>query len=156
MQAKSFDAPIKLLFPRALEEGDTSTPFSMLGLGDIVIPGIFVALILRYDALHASKYFRRCGSCLLTALVFSPVMRGCLLLILRYNAMHTSKNVRRCSSCLFATLTILSCDSEVVHCETCVFPACSGVLSYDICKAVNSSIPLLHSLSVSHMPTCFA
>ena len=73
--AKSFDAPIKLLFPRGAAVaaaaaanatavvGDvvaavtdaasaTSTPekpFNMLGLGDIVIPGIFVALILRMD-----------------------------------------------------------------------------------------------------------
>lgn len=31
----------------------------MLGLGDIVIPGIFVALVLRYDTLHQAKYFRR-------------------------------------------------------------------------------------------------
>lgn len=59
LQAKSFDAPIKLLFPRALEEGSKTAPFSMLGLGDIVIPGIFVALVLRYDALHSSRYFRR-------------------------------------------------------------------------------------------------
>lgn len=43
--AKSFDAPIKLLFPTA----DKTRPFSMLGLGDIVIPGIFVALALRFD-----------------------------------------------------------------------------------------------------------
>lgn len=43
--AKSFDAPIKLLFPT----GDALRPFSLLGLGDIVIPGIFVALALRYD-----------------------------------------------------------------------------------------------------------
>ncbi|AQK67870.1 Signal peptide peptidase [Zea mays] len=34
--AKSFDAPIKLLFPTA----DAERPFSMLGLGDIVIPVI--------------------------------------------------------------------------------------------------------------------
>ena len=104
VQAKSFDAPIKLLFPRALEEGDTSTPFSMLGLGDIVIPGIFVALILRYDALHASKYFRRCGSCLLTASVFDPDTCGRLMLLLRYDALHASKHFRRCSSCLSASL----------------------------------------------------
>ncbi|KAL0390770.1 UNVERIFIED_CONTAM: Signal peptide peptidase [Sesamum calycinum] len=32
--AKSFDAPIKLLFPTS----DSARPFSMLGLGDIVIP----------------------------------------------------------------------------------------------------------------------
>lgn len=43
--AKSFDAPIKLLFPTA----DATRPYSMLGLGDIVIPGIFVALALRFD-----------------------------------------------------------------------------------------------------------
>ncbi|XP_010544264.1 PREDICTED: signal peptide peptidase [Tarenaya hassleriana] len=43
--AKSFDAPIKLLFPTA----DAARPYSMLGLGDIVIPGIFVALALRFD-----------------------------------------------------------------------------------------------------------
>lgn len=47
--AKNFDAPIKLLFPRGLT--DAGKPqFSMLGLGDIVIPGAFVAILLRYDA----------------------------------------------------------------------------------------------------------
>ncbi|KAK9820672.1 hypothetical protein WJX74_004224 [Apatococcus lobatus] len=53
--AKSFDAPIKLLFPR-LPAGSEKMPFAMLGLGDIVIPGIFVALMLRYDA---SRHFKR-------------------------------------------------------------------------------------------------
>lgn len=43
--AKSFDAPIKLLFPYNWEENKKS----MLGLGDIVIPGVFVALALKYD-----------------------------------------------------------------------------------------------------------
>ncbi|PIA48133.1 hypothetical protein AQUCO_01400606v1 [Aquilegia coerulea] len=54
--AKSFDAPIKLLFPT----GDSARPFSMLGLGDIVIPGIFVALALRFDVSRGKKnrYFR--------------------------------------------------------------------------------------------------
>ncbi|KAH8498758.1 hypothetical protein H0E87_017619 [Populus deltoides] len=54
--AKSFDAPIKLLFPTA----DTARPFSMLGLGDIVIPGIFVALALRFDVSRGkeSQYFK--------------------------------------------------------------------------------------------------
>lgn len=48
--AKNFDAPIKLLFPRLGPlDAAGKRPFSMLGLGDIVIPGIFVALILRYD-----------------------------------------------------------------------------------------------------------
>ncbi|XP_066379576.1 signal peptide peptidase 1-like [Miscanthus floridulus] len=49
--AKSFDAPIKLLFPTA----DAARPFSMLGLGDIVIPGIFVALALRFDVSRGIK-----------------------------------------------------------------------------------------------------
>ncbi|KAL9234810.1 hypothetical protein vseg_009636 [Gypsophila vaccaria] len=54
--AKSFDAPIKLLFPTA----DAARPFSMLGLGDIVIPGIFVALALRFDVSRGkeSQYFK--------------------------------------------------------------------------------------------------
>ena len=44
--AKNFDVPIKLLFPRFSGE---DKPFSMLGLGDIVIPGLYVALMLRFD-----------------------------------------------------------------------------------------------------------
>uniref|UniRef100_A0A7S2V0H1 Minor histocompatibility antigen H13 n=1 Tax=Fibrocapsa japonica TaxID=94617 RepID=A0A7S2V0H1_9STRA len=51
--AKSFDGPIKLLFPRAFATGDEKAQFSMLGLGDIVIPGIFIALLLRFDAVQA-------------------------------------------------------------------------------------------------------
>lgn len=50
--AKSFDAPIKLLFPKQLVQAGVALEFSMLGLGDIVIPGIFVAIILRYDLRH--------------------------------------------------------------------------------------------------------
>jgi len=46
--AKNFDAPVKLLFPKDILFNET-TGFSMLGLGDIVIPGIFIALMLRYD-----------------------------------------------------------------------------------------------------------
>ena len=65
--AKAFDAPIKLLFPRfgggpvaarlaaaaaaGAGGGKGLSPFSMLGLGDIVIPGVFVALLLRFDCL---------------------------------------------------------------------------------------------------------
>merc|ERR1719412_1046269 len=49
--AKSFEAPIKLVFPQDLLENGPmgATNFAMLGLGDIVIPGIFIALLLRYD-----------------------------------------------------------------------------------------------------------
>ncbi|XP_013771760.1 minor histocompatibility antigen H13-like [Limulus polyphemus] len=52
--AKSFEAPIKLVFPQDfLERGVYGTNFAMLGLGDIVIPGIFIALLLRFD--HSLK-----------------------------------------------------------------------------------------------------
>merc|ERR1712032_964712 len=52
--AKSIDAPIKLLFPTDWaaindETGLSEPKFSLLGLGDIVIPGIFIGLCLRFD-----------------------------------------------------------------------------------------------------------
>ena len=50
--AKGLTAPVKILFPKAL--GVKPVPCSMLGLGDIVIPGIFLALMLRYDASRGS------------------------------------------------------------------------------------------------------
>lgn len=52
--AKSFDAPIKLVFPKNLLADPLQ--FSMLGLGDIVIPGIFIALLLRFDLSRKSKH----------------------------------------------------------------------------------------------------
>ncbi|KYQ92101.1 peptidase A22B family protein [Tieghemostelium lacteum] len=51
--AKSFDAPIKLLFPKDVFA--EVYQFSMLGLGDIVLPGIFIALLLRFDRYQAQK-----------------------------------------------------------------------------------------------------
>ncbi|TYZ62451.1 hypothetical protein PybrP1_005572 [[Pythium] brassicae (nom. inval.)] len=51
--ATSFDAPIKLIFPRAFATATEKAKYSILGLGDIVIPGIFIALLLRYDAHRA-------------------------------------------------------------------------------------------------------
>jgi minor histocompatibility antigen H13 len=52
--AKSFDGPIKLLFPRVLAAEGVKAEFSLLGLGDIVIPGLFVAMLLRFDAVRAA------------------------------------------------------------------------------------------------------
>ncbi|XP_065577350.1 minor histocompatibility antigen H13-like [Artemia franciscana] len=47
---KSFEAQIKLIFPSdLLENGLSASNFAMLGLGDIIIPGIFIALLLRFD-----------------------------------------------------------------------------------------------------------
>lgn len=74
--ARNFEAPIKLLFPRVPiaairkaaaaasasaggAKGAAASQFAMLGLGDIVIPGLFVALMLRHDVERrfASAYF---------------------------------------------------------------------------------------------------
>lgn len=39
-----------VVFPQdLLEKGLEASNFAMLGLGDIVIPGIFIALLLRFD-----------------------------------------------------------------------------------------------------------
>lgn len=52
--ATSLDVPIKILWPKSLwftsERGAT-----MLGLGDIVIPGTFIALALRYDYVRSQN-----------------------------------------------------------------------------------------------------
>uniref|UniRef100_A0A7R9WTW8 Signal peptide peptidase n=1 Tax=Craspedostauros australis TaxID=1486917 RepID=A0A7R9WTW8_9STRA len=53
--AKNLDGPIKILFPRSLEPNDDGKlDLSLLGLGDIVIPGFFLSLLLRFDA-HMAK-----------------------------------------------------------------------------------------------------
>ena len=46
--AQGLDAPLKLLVPRD-PTSSTSTEFAMLGLGDIIVPGLMVALCLRFD-----------------------------------------------------------------------------------------------------------
>ncbi|XP_028414889.1 minor histocompatibility antigen H13-like [Dendronephthya gigantea] len=58
--AKSFEAPIKLIFPMdILERGLAAKNFAMLGLGDIVIPGIFIALLLRFDRRNVGSDSKR-------------------------------------------------------------------------------------------------
>lgn len=47
--ATKIDGPIKLLFPKnGLFAAEPE--FALLGLGDIVLPGVFLALMLRFDA----------------------------------------------------------------------------------------------------------
>lgn len=46
--ATNLDLPIKLLWPKSAIFS-TSKGFTMLGLGDIVVPGLFISLALRYD-----------------------------------------------------------------------------------------------------------
>ncbi|KAK6442094.1 hypothetical protein LTR95_001681 [Oleoguttula sp. CCFEE 5521] len=66
--AKNLDQPIKLLFPRPDEPGkdgaDPVKSYSMLGLGDIVLPGLVIGLALRFD-LHM-YYLRKQRSLTIT------------------------------------------------------------------------------------------
>eukprot|EP01147_Barroeca_monosierra_P003172 gene3172-5915_t len=79
--AKNLDAPVKILFPRDfLENGIFSTEHAMLGLGDIVLPGALLALLLRFD------HSRREGSSLYFNVTFVAYFLGLLLTIL---VMHT-------------------------------------------------------------------
>ena len=55
--AKNLDGPIKLMFPKVLNYSQPSD-FNLIGLGDIVIPGIYVALMLRFDIV---KFIRKNG-----------------------------------------------------------------------------------------------
>jgi minor histocompatibility antigen H13 len=52
--ATNLDVPIKLLWPKSTFFS-SSRGFTMLGLGDVVIPGTFVALALRYDHFRSLK-----------------------------------------------------------------------------------------------------
>jgi minor histocompatibility antigen H13 len=82
--AKSFDAPIKLLFPKSLFAAQFE--FSMLGLGDIVIPGIFIALLLRFD------YFRSANKKAISKAYFYACYVGYFLgLATTIFVMHTFK-----------------------------------------------------------------
>ncbi|BDD61583.1 hypothetical protein MPDQ_004592 [Monascus purpureus] len=58
--ATKLDVPIKLLFPRPPSPGEEPDTISlaMLGLGDIVIPGMMIGLALRFDLF---LYYRRKG-----------------------------------------------------------------------------------------------
>ena len=46
--AQGVEAPIVLKFPRG-QDGCGKMQFSMLGLGDIVVPGIFISLLAKWD-----------------------------------------------------------------------------------------------------------
>ena len=47
---KLFDFFFQVIFPQDLiEHGLNAEKYALLGLGDIVIPGIFIALLLRFD-----------------------------------------------------------------------------------------------------------
>lgn len=55
--ATGVKGPIKFVFPKALPAPAEMTreAFSMLGLGDVVVPGFFIAFLLSFDAYNARK-----------------------------------------------------------------------------------------------------
>ncbi|CAG9563726.1 unnamed protein product [Danaus chrysippus] len=101
--AKSFESPIKLVFPQdLLVNGFNASNFAMLGLGDIVVPGIFIALLLRFD-----KSLKR-GSELYFRATFSAYIVGLLATIL---VMHVFKHAQPAllylvPACLGTPLTV--------------------------------------------------
>ncbi|KAG7698500.1 hypothetical protein KL951_001764 [Ogataea haglerorum] len=47
--ATKIDIPVKMLVPSKLSSKDNEIQMSILGLGDMIVPGSFVSLCLRYD-----------------------------------------------------------------------------------------------------------
>ncbi|CAI2171620.1 14129_t:CDS:2 [Funneliformis geosporum] len=88
--AKSFDAPIKVVWPKQWFglQPDEALQFTMLGLGDIVVPGIYVALCLRFDhslylkkhpnakknSIFPTTYFNNCFAAYILGLVTTIVV----------------------------------------------------------------------------------
>ncbi|KAI8616591.1 signal peptide peptidase-domain-containing protein [Chytriomyces sp. MP71] len=120
--AKGLDVPIKVVFPKnvtaALEYGLFNNPkdvgFTMLGLGDIVIPGIFIALCLSYDhhkflktASKATKHSRSFPTPYFTVCIVNYVIG----LVLTIYVMHTFKAAQPAllylsPACIFSALSV--------------------------------------------------
>jgi len=82
--AKSFDGPIKLLFPKNVFSDVAE--YSMLGLGDIVIPGIFIALLLRFDHHRGQRNRAKAVSKVYFHVTFIAYILGLMLTVV---IMHT-------------------------------------------------------------------
>lgn len=59
--ATSLDLPMKILWPKSIGFS-TVNGSMMLGLGDIVVPGTFVSLALRYDHFRHTKKAQPVGT----------------------------------------------------------------------------------------------
>lgn len=96
--AKNFDVPVKLLFPRDVVS-DAWKNFSMLGLGDIVLPGVFIALCLKFD-----RSLGKCN-CYFTTAMISYAMY----------VMHTFKAAQPALLYLSPACIISSCLTALVR-----------------------------------------
>lgn len=116
--AKSFDVPVKLLFPRNIFQmawWKFTSEFTMLGLGDIVIPGVMVSLCLRFDEHNSSEknskifckpYFFACLSAYLLGLITTMTV------------MHTFKAAQPAllylsPACILAPLVVALCRGQL-------------------------------------------
>ena len=75
------EAPAKFLFAAVVEPGDTRYPFSILGLGDIVVPGAFVSLMRDVDREGLQQAARRTRSSVAAAVdgaTFGPYFQASL------------------------------------------------------------------------------
>lgn len=68
--SSAFDGPIKLIFPHL--EGNSTFPYSLLGLGDVVVPGLLTALMLRFDRSRHSTRIDGAIECSSTGLLTKP------------------------------------------------------------------------------------
>ncbi|RTG88216.1 minor histocompatibility antigen H13 [Schistosoma bovis] len=77
--AKNLDIPIKVTFPRDfLSNGLFGKQLALLGLGDIVVPGIFIAMLLRFDTKlgrnNSHAYFYSGYAAYIVAIIMTFVM----------------------------------------------------------------------------------
>ncbi|KAF8517665.1 signal peptide peptidase-domain-containing protein [Gautieria morchelliformis] len=86
--ATTLDAPVKILWPKS-SDFSTAKGFTMLGLGDIVIPGAFVSLALRRDLFMSKERdpYRTFAKPYFTAAIVSYVLG----LLCTMFVMHTWK-----------------------------------------------------------------
>uniref|UniRef100_A0A915DP94 Uncharacterized protein n=1 Tax=Ditylenchus dipsaci TaxID=166011 RepID=A0A915DP94_9BILA len=77
--AKGIDAPILLMFPQDLMRSGwmDASKHGMLGLGDIVIPGIFVALLHRFDNFIGSKKEKNRRAVITASSLYLPMLWDC-------------------------------------------------------------------------------
>jgi minor histocompatibility antigen H13 len=81
--ATQVDAPITLLWPKSVWLA-SDRGFTILGLGDVVVPGIFVALALRYDVYQGQN-----GKGPRRVFFWASLTGYCLGLITTMAVMHT-------------------------------------------------------------------
>jgi minor histocompatibility antigen H13 len=110
--AKSFDGPIKLLFPRVLAAENVKAEFSLLGLGDIVIPGLFVALLIRLDAVgskvdpNTAEYTSFAKPYFITNIVFYALGLGITVFVMYYFKAAQPALLYLVPACLGASLIV--------------------------------------------------